>query len=449
MEQNQTRDMRARPASQRQDAARRPRWPIPLALLGLLGLALAAILGWGVAPGRKQLPSDVNTTRDFSGTANTLLNPQALESGDAGNALMANVPVTGQRTVRVLDTSGNNARVIDERTLVSGGQPVGSGSHTYAVNRRSLEPATGAPSDWDVEPHQGLTVSFPIGAERRDYSGWVNDTQETTPIRFVREESRGGVNAFVYQSKVEPTPIRDQAVLSSLPTSLSRNTLQGIAPSLPLSADEMGSLSQALPSLPEQVPVTYTYEGATIYWVEPTTGTVIDVARQEVRTGTIAGPGGAVLASMPVYNVDTRYTDDSVAAAGRYASDRRNALNTVGSTWPWVLGTLGTLALLAGLLGLLARRRPQPQPAGPGTTAGASERMMAEADDRRRVDAPDAARTRQTEAGRPQPPYAGQTPHAGPYRGSTAGEQPHVEEAQHPGRGQPPPGEGRQPPPRS
>lgn len=409
--------MPSQQATQQQAAPRRPRWPIPLALLGVLGLVLAAILAWGVAPSRKQLPEDLNTTRDFSGTANALLSPQAVQAGDFGNALLTNLPVTAQRTVRVLDTEGDAARVQEDRTLLTNGEPLGTTSNTYAVDRRSLEPATNVPGDWNVQPHEGLTVSFPIGVERRDYTGWVTETQSTTSLRFVREESRGGVDTYVFEADTARAPIRDEAVLSALPSSLSRGALQGIVPALPLNADQREVLAQALPGLPEQVPVTYTYESGATYWVEPTTGMIVDTQQQVVRTGTIGGPGGATLATLPVYNVDTRFTDDTVATAAREANDRRNAATTVGTTWPWVLAVLGVLALLAGLLGLIARRRPQRETAAPPPAYRPTERTTT-------VD-PDAARRMQaTRGGQPQPPYVGQTPHSGPYREARTGQEP-------------------------
>jgi hypothetical protein len=451
-----TRDARARDTRERalppRQAPRRPKWPVPLALLGLLAIVSAVILAV-TTNNRRQLPTDLDTTRQLTGTANTLLNQQALQSGDFGNAIATNVPVTGERTVRVVETDGDNALVTDERTLATGGTQIGSASDNYAVNRRSLEAASGAPSSWSAEPHQGLAVGFPIGVEQRDYSGWVSDTQATTPIRYLREEARGGVNTYVFQTDVAAAPIRNQAVLSSLPSNLSRTALQGIAPSLSLPPDELAALNQALPGLPDQVPLTYTFQGAATYWVEPTTGQIIDTQRQEARNAVIGGPGGSTLANMPVYDLDSRFTEDSVAAAGREAADRRDSLNTSGRVWPWVLGTLGALALLAGLLGLMARRRTQRVPPMPEPSARPAEPTRrpttgATTGTGRRAEETDTARRlRESQHGQPQTPYAGQTPHAGPYRESRAGEagaqpEPRVgppppDEEQFPTRGQP------------
>ncbi|MBX6749855.1 MAG: DUF3068 domain-containing protein [Micromonosporaceae bacterium] len=432
-------------------ARRRLRWwPIPLALLGLAAFAAAAILAWSVAPDRTQLPKDYAATRDITGTVHALLSQPALESGNIAGALVTNVPVTGQRTVRVVSTSGGAAQVQEERVLAVDGQPIGSGSATYAVDRLSLEPAASVPADWTVDPHEGLTVAFPVNADRRDYSIWIPDMQTTAPLRFVREESREGVNTYVYQVDVPETPIHNPTVLSTLPSSLSRSALEGMLPMLPIPEEQRAILAQAVPGLPDQVPIRYTYQAGSTYWVEPTTGTIVDIHQQVVRTGTVAGPGGAMLATLPVYNVDTRFADASVAAAVREANDRRDGLTAISSTWPWILVALGAVALLVALLGLLVRRRPPRRPVPPPSYRPTERTTRVDVDAARRAEAwrqANAGRPAdaQRRAGQPQPPYAGQSPHTEPYRETPAGQttgEPDREPGRIPrhGPGQPPPG---------
>jgi Porin PorA len=344
---------------------------IGLAVLGVLSLAAAAILVWVVVPNRKELPADTNTVRQYSGTAKVLLNPQALAGGDLRNALRTNVPVTAERTVKVLATDGNVAQVSDERVLLGGGQPIGQTSAKYAVDRKTMEAATtGFPSDWSVDPAQGLTVTFPIGSEKIDYTGWVSDTQTTTPITYEREETKGGVNAYVYTSTVAAAPIKDQDVLANLPPALPQTVLGGLAAVLPLTDQQKAGLAQALPLLANPVPLSYTYEATSTFWVEPTTGIVVDVDREEIRKAGIGGPGGAVLAAIPIYDVTTRYTDQSVTAAANEAKDKKDDLTLYGTTLPWILAGLGALLLVVGVvLALTGRRRgPTQITAGAGTT---------------------------------------------------------------------------------
>ena len=41
-------------------------WGVGLAILGLAGLLVAALLAWVIVPNQKQLPADTDTTRQFS-----------------------------------------------------------------------------------------------------------------------------------------------------------------------------------------------------------------------------------------------------------------------------------------------------------------------------------------------------------------------------------------------
>jgi len=345
---------------------------IGLAVLGLLSLAAAAILAWVVVPDRKVLPADTNTVRQFAGTAQVLLNPQALAGGDFRNALRTNVPVTAERTVKVLATDGNFAQVSDDRVLRAGGQPIGQTSAKYAVDRKSMEVVTtGFPSDWPVDQAQGLTVTFPIGSEQKDYSGWVSDTQTTAPVTYEREETRGGVNTYVYTSSVAAAPIKDPDVLANLPQALPLAVLAQLAAVLPLTDQQKAGLAQAAPFLANPVPLSYTYEATSTFWVEPTTGIVVDVDRREIRKAGIGGPGGSVLASVAVYDVATKFTDQSVTAAVDEANDKKSDLTLFGTTLPWILAGVGALLLVVGLVLALTGRSGRggtPVTADTGTT---------------------------------------------------------------------------------
>jgi hypothetical protein len=341
-------------------------WGTALAILGALCLAAAAIFAWVIVPDRKQLPGDTNTTRAFDGTANTLLNPQALATGDTRNAIVTNVPVTAERTVQVMATDGDAAEVTDTRSLSTAtGQQVGRTQATYAVDRTSLEAAPPA-SGWTVTPHEGLTVSWPIGAEQQDYTAWVNETQTTTTARYVREEEKGGLNTYVYEASVPAAPIKDQQVLSTLPQELPASALSALAATLPIPDDVKAQLAQAFPQLGDPIKLNYTYESTSTYWVEPTTGVVVDTERQEVRNAGIAGPGGTTLLAVPAYDVQTAFTEGAVSEAASDASDAKSQIDLFGSTLPWILGVAGAVLLVAGivLLAMGLRRRP----AGAGRT---------------------------------------------------------------------------------
>lgn len=339
-------------------------WAIGLAVLGVLCLAAAAILAWAVVPSKKELPADTNTTRQFTGTAAILLNPQAIAAGNLQGALLTNLPVAAQRTVKVLATDGDQAEVSDARTLTTAdGQPLGQTSVNYAVDRKSLEAASSPPSDWQVTDHEGLTVSWPIGTNKQDYPGWVNDTKSTTTLRYVREESKNDVNTYVFQAQTEAAPIKDEQVLGTLPKSLPAGTLSTLASALPIPDEIKAQLAQLLPQLGDPISLSYTFQTNSTYWVEPTTGIVVDLERKETRNVGLGLPSGGVLPVAPVYDVSTSFTDQSVTDAVDEATDKKNQIQAYGTTWPLILLIVGILAILAAVaLFLVSRRRPAPQP---------------------------------------------------------------------------------------
>ena len=271
-------------------------WGIGLAALGALCLIAAAVLYWAVVPDRKQLPGDTDTTRQFNGTAKFLLIPQALATGDLRSAVVTNTPVTAQRQVKVLATDGDAAQVSDSRSVsTEAGAPVGRTEATYAVDRRTLEATSDFPNDWTVVPHEGLTVSWPIGAEKQDYPAWINETQTTTTARYVREEDKAGVATYVFQADAPAAPIKDEQVLASLPKALPVSVLSQLGSVLQLPPQVQAQLAQALPSLGNPVPINYTYESTSTIWVEPTSGVVVDIQREEIRKAGV-GPAGSVAA---------------------------------------------------------------------------------------------------------------------------------------------------------
>ena len=348
-------------------------WAIGLAVLGVLCLAAAAILAWVIVPDKKELPADTDTTRQFTGTAALLLNPQAVAAGNLQQALLTNVPVAAQRNVKVTATSGNMAEVSDARTLsTANGQPIGQTSATYAVDRKSLEAAPDPPSDWQVVDHEGLTISWPIGTSKQDYTGWVSDTQSTTPLKYVREESKNGLNTYVFEAQTQAGPIKDQQVLATLPQQMPAGTLSALAGALPIPDAIKGQLAQLLPQLGDPIKLSYTYESTSTFWVEPTTGIVVDLERKETRNVGLGLPSGGVLPAAPVYDVTTSFTDQSVTDAVNEANDKKGQIQSYGTTWPLILLIVGIVAILAAIaLFVTGGRRSAPAGAGVGPTSTA------------------------------------------------------------------------------
>ena len=196
-----------------------------------------------------RLPDNVDVQRPLAGTFKTLLDGQALAQGSLATALKHDVPLAIDRQVKVLKTSSNTALVSDARTTTAAGTKVEQTTWQYAVDRRNLEPSTHHPSNWSVVDAHGLTISFPFGAKKQAYTGWVPETATTTPVTYTRSEQRSGLQTYVYQANVTPTRITDSQVLAGLPKALPQSQLKLLVQFGPLTPDQQQKLTALLPTL--------------------------------------------------------------------------------------------------------------------------------------------------------------------------------------------------------
>jgi hypothetical protein len=317
----------------------------------IVGLAVGAtlvlsagVVRWGVAPARAVLPGDTDTTRTYTGVAATLMNPAALTSTTSGPLVLRNVPITVTHRTRVLATKGGNALVSDAKSVQAGGRTVAAVDQRYAVDRTDLTRGSGYP---DVVEQSGITFNWPIRAQAHDYTGWVSDTRRTAPLHYTGRAERGGVPTYVFTTTTAPAAITDPQVLASLPASEPKAALPQLAAGLDLPAAQLAQLVSVLPSLPDPVRLSYTYQVSATYWVQPSSGIVVDLEQHEVRTLALDVAGLAV----PVTRVmDISFTSPAatLAAAAADARDRGNAVTLIYGRLPLGLLVAGLVLLLAG-----------------------------------------------------------------------------------------------------
>ncbi|MGE5290753.1 MAG: porin PorA family protein [Micromonosporaceae bacterium] len=342
---------------------------ISLGVVGVVFVIAAALLAFWITPTFiARLPGDSNTTRTYSGRVTTVLIPAVLQQGNLAAAIRHGLPETINRQVKVLQTSGNTALVKDTSTSTSSGTQLGVISSQYAVDRKSLEATASHPSDWSVTNAKGLTISWPIGAKKQNYTGWVNYTQTTTQLKYVRQEQHGGVNTYVYQATVPATPIKNPQVLANLPKALPFNVLQAASKVGLLSSSALASLSKLFPN-GLQIPLGYTYEATSTYWVAPDTGIVVDVSRSQRQTAGVALPNGKIIPLLPAFADNFKATSSSVQAAATDAKNGSNAITTLGVAVPIIALVLGVvLIIVAVILWIRGRERGLPAAAEPPPT---------------------------------------------------------------------------------
>ncbi|NUP53252.1 MAG: DUF3068 domain-containing protein [Catenulispora sp.] len=331
---------------------------ITCAVLGVICLVAAALMAWLVTPKWvARVPSDHTVDRTYEGTFKSLLDPGVLAQGNLQQAIKSNVPLTVVQHVQVDKTSGNKALISDTRTTSAAGAKVEQTKWDYAIDRRSLEAISNHPSDWVVIPAQGLTVSWPFGAEKKNYQGWTPETRTTTPLTYLREEKKQGITTYVYEAKAPSAKIVDDQILAVLPKTLPLALLRQLGQGGALPAGEAAQLAQILPQLPESVPLAYTFQDDSTFWVDPSTGLVIDVHRTQQRVAGIALPTGTAVPLLPVAVAAYQDTAASSQKAADEARHGRTVIRWLGVYLPIILLAVGVVLVLLALL-LRGRRRP-------------------------------------------------------------------------------------------
>ncbi|ARQ72017.1 porin PorA family protein [Streptomyces marincola] len=324
-------------------------------------VAASAVTRFAVYPAVHQVPSDTDTTFVYSGTA-SLLNAPAIEAGDLANAFLADVPVTVERRVQVVDTDGGVAVVSDDVVVTGPDDAELSGtSHRWAVDRTDLENRP-APEGSEAEEHQGLVISWPLDPEERDYTFWDPTTGVEAPAVYDRTEDVEGREAYVYEIEAAGE-LADQAIAERLPAQLPRDVLVGIAGAL----GERGPDPAMLQALPEQVPLSYAATTRRVAWIDAETGSVLNGTLEQTIVAQAPGPEGPIPLA-PVNTMTVEGTEETVAEKADDAASAANLLWLVRLVIPLGLLILGAALVALAVLGEVRGRRRTP----PGDGAGAA-----------------------------------------------------------------------------
>jgi hypothetical protein len=337
------------------------KWGVLVAILGLLMITGAAALRFVVVPNGQVLPSDTDETVTYAGTL-TAVDPAALQSGNIRDAIVRDLAVTVDRNLEVLETGGDLARVVDTSVVTAddSGEVVSEREYYYTVDRKTMHAASNF-SDEPVEDAEGLVVGFPIGAEKLNYVGWVQEAEDTAHVKYAGEDQVQGLTVYKYGGTFSGEPAEDQ--LPGAPTSLPKGQLGGLLEAVDAPADLQQQLADALSLLPEEIPLAYTYSTDDSYTVEPTTGIIVDM--KKVSTISV-GMEGLTDVTFPLVESTIGYTPDNVTQEAQRAQDALDQIELYGTWIPVALLGLGLVALVASVL-MMRRRRVEDETA-PVTT---------------------------------------------------------------------------------
>ncbi|WP_431868205.1 DUF3068 domain-containing protein [Nocardiopsis eucommiae] len=160
----------------------------------------------------------------------------------------------------------------------------------------------------------GQGWKFPFFTEQRDYDFFETTVQEVVPMEFEGVEEVDGVEAYKFVQTVEPTVIDER----ELPRSVA-----GLEGDGDVVGDETFSIVRT-------------------YWIEPVSGSPIDMSEEHHRTVVVDGEEVLTLLSG-----ELRFDDATRAAAIENSEQARTVLPLLHTTLP-----LGALVLGAGFVGI-------------------------------------------------------------------------------------------------
>jgi hypothetical protein len=205
--------------------------------------------------------------------------------------------------------------------------------------------AVPAPTGSGAEAHQGLVVGFPLSPAAKNYPYWDYPTQSSVTATYQRGEKHGGSQTYVYTVHASG-PLKDPAILATVPATLPKSTLLALASALP--APVQSGLTAQAAQLPDQIPLAYTATGDATFWVDTSTGYVVDTTQKQTVAAAIA-LGTVTVPLATVFALNVKFTPETVKSVGDDASSARQGLLLIGVVAPVVLLVIAVLLVLLAI----------------------------------------------------------------------------------------------------
>ena len=378
-------------------------------VMGVIGLVLLVATGlWlRIAPGQLiRYPSDLDRTAVAEGKLTLFLDPAT----GAARGVPQELPLSIERRVQVVDSSGSEATVQETSVERVGALPEQTIEHRYVIDRGSLENVKSdqayAYTSANVTNRAPFySINFPFDTGSGPYKLWKNEIGAAYEFRRDGEAvERDGVTLIPMVGTLTDAPaipayvdqLRGQGVAKELTAEQMTAQLEARGIDLEaLTAEILPSLTPAQRELVQTllgqaVPVKYFVSVKTRLLVEPETGAIVslDAIEQTLTaapdldgfaqlTGFLSAPPLSelpavqkatdtvtALAEAPPANVFTLtygQTPESVADFAAYAEDKAGEIELVETTIPLALGILAALVLAAtAVMARRDRRRPPP-----------------------------------------------------------------------------------------
>lgn len=293
---------------------------------GAFFLAFALLLQFYAIGKLAVIPADTNTQQ--------VLDDPAAKYLDAESLTMKQGLVTTKQTVTVdkktTSAQGGNALVLFVNQVTDNDNqapPVNSFRSHFGLDRSTGKPLNccndymskivdGKDVNTPVQ-HQGYTVKFPFGAEKKSYPYWDNTLRKSITMKYVGADKIRGLSVNKYTAIVPKTNYEQQQLPGFL--------FGGAKSSPAVTADRA-------------------YANERTIWAEPRTGAFIKVAEHQVVTLTDPSSGKSIT------GIDTQQTmTDATVKANVDLYSSKSKLLGILALLPWILGLIGLILLIGGI----------------------------------------------------------------------------------------------------
>jgi hypothetical protein len=214
-------------------------------------------------------------------------------------------------------------------------------TRTFAFNRRNaqLVDCCGANVNGDSSIRQTGYVGYvlPIGTQKQTYDVFDPNVNKPEPFAYAGTGTVDGIQTYRFVENVSPTQNGSQTLPGSLV-----------------------NMNQATVTLPQY------YQNQVTYWIDPTTGVLLDVTENEKLTLESSGTQALLL-----LDANFAATQASINRAVAQDNSGRSKVSLVNTILPLVTGIVGVVLLIAGIL--LARRPREDVTAATATPEQAAE----------------------------------------------------------------------------
>lgn len=296
-----------------------------LLTLGFFGLALAPLLRFYAAPKLIVAPVNENTKIVLSGQNGSYL------STTAGQLVQA--PLISTTTLLGVSKASTSSNAVwdyfSSLEDAARGTDLADDTWRMTFDRSTVQLKTCCGGQVQGKPgvkQTGLAMLFPLGTvEKKTYQRFDPVTERAWPTAYKGQEKIGGINAYKFTERIDPTSIEKQQGIPGSVIGLDAKTNYDL--------DKM-------------------YAADITLWVDPRSGIVIDM-RQVLDVKVVTSDGQQV----PALTGDLRMTDATRKTLIDKANDNASKIHQIRTTGPLISLLVGAVLLIAGALLLRIRRR--------------------------------------------------------------------------------------------